>query len=259
MAGISPCLDMSISVQSGQSYSWLTAICSRSGISLNASVSFACSIKCTFSRRQREVPTWRVRYLSASSHSKLIPAFVFVRVTLSPCSEPRNKSSLTKRSLTTFSGHVSANVSFLPTACISPTNSGCELSRIYASPGDGQPLTAVSFEEETSTYRLSSDLDRAIQDVSSWRVDTQFLRRFPDLAGDVLPANYTHMTTLMPKFGQRDALQGNKSTEQDRMQEHKPSQTPGWAGFGCPLILQQHTRIMSMEDALGTDMWPLGG
>lgn len=64
-----------------------------------------------------------------------------------------------------------------------------------------EPIDIMTFSADTQLYQLTPMFEESIMDMGSWRMDMDFFRGIPQLAGDVPPYNYMPLQSMAPKFG----------------------------------------------------------
>ncbi|KAK4507069.1 hypothetical protein PRZ48_000803 [Zasmidium cellare] len=74
-----------------------------------------------------------------------------------------------------------------------------------------EPVGIVSYKPETALYQFASSFETALVDIGNWRMEMDFFRAVPQLAGDVPPHNYMPLRTIAPKFGADGARQAPRS------------------------------------------------
>lgn len=92
-----------------------------------------------------------------------------------------------------------------------------------------EPIDMVTYKPDTELYQFSSNFETAIVDISNWRMEMDFFRAIPQLAGDVPPHNYMPLRTLAPKFGADGAKEAPRTLSPRFGVHHQqqPPQEPG--------------------------------
>lgn len=92
----------------------------------------------------------------------------------------------------------------------------------------------MSFDGERQLYRLSPGYETALLDMNNWKMEMDFFRGIPQLAGDVPPFNYMPLRSIEPSFGAiEDSRPPQRSLSprfgiQDDMQgQHQPGALTG--------------------------------
>lgn len=98
----------------------------------------------------------------------------------------------------------------------------------------GEPFDIMVFSPDSRLYQLNPMYETSLLDMTNWRMDMDFFRGIPQLAGDVPPHNYMPLRTVSPKFG----VANNHQT--DHVQ---PTMSPR---FGLQEA-QQHGEVISEE------------
>lgn len=107
-----------------------------------------------------------------------------------------------------------------------------------------EPIDLVRYKPDTELYQFSSTFETAIVDIANWRMEMDFFRAIPQLAGDVPPHNYMPLRTLAPKFGADGAKQAPR-TLSPRFGMHQ-QQPPQQSQQGQP----------PQESGTNEDWWP---
>ncbi|EME49851.1 hypothetical protein DOTSEDRAFT_77028 [Dothistroma septosporum NZE10] len=64
-----------------------------------------------------------------------------------------------------------------------------------------EPFEIMTFDGDRQLYRLSPAYETALLDMNNWKMEMDFFRGIPQLAGDVPPFNYMPLRRIEPNFG----------------------------------------------------------
>lgn len=94
-------------------------------------------------------------------------------------------------------------------------------------------VDTVVYSPNSELYQFSSMFETAIIDIANWRMEMDFFRAVPQLAGDVPPHNYMPLRTLAPKFGADGAREAPRHLSprfglhrQQEQQQHQQEEQP---------------------------------
>ncbi|CAK4033532.1 Hypothetical predicted protein [Lecanosticta acicola] len=107
----------------------------------------------------------------------------------------------------------------------------------------GEPFDILTLSPDTQLYQLNPVYEASLLDMTNWRMDMDFFRGIPQLAGDVPPHNYMPLRTVAPKFG----VHGHHAGE-----HVQPTMSPRFGLHGDP---QQQGTPTHAGGVISQDPW----